>query len=149
MEGGAEGLEPTAPPPDTTYSKDEWIADWLDELCPYYMHLGVTLYDFWHGDYTMLGYYVDAHMLSIEQRNQEYFVLSNYIGEHFATTLSNAFAKKGTAHQKYRQEPVRLTPMSEAEKREKERQEAQALRDNLTRWAERFNRTKTNEEDAV
>lgn len=141
MEGDTQGVEPAEPPSDTTYSKDEWISDWLDELCPYYMFLGVSCEDFWHGDYTKLRYFVNKHMLEIEQRNQEYFVLSVYIGEHFDTTLANAFKEKGTPKREYRQEPIRLTPMTDAEIREKERIESKKLRDSLSVWADRFNRT--------
>ena len=118
MEGNEVDLLPNLPSDEEEKPKsDTPIADMLDKLCPYYMALGVTYDEFWNGDYTHLKYYIEKNKLENGKRNHELWLqgLYNYIA--FTTALENAFSKKGSAPKRYIEKPLRITPLSEEEKR--------------------------------
>ena len=126
MEGDAEGLTPSASPSDPKDENSEWMASWLEELCPYYMALGVGVDEFWHGDYTNLRFYVDAHELYREQKNQEMYMQGLYNYQAFQAVIGmfswGLGGKKGAKPEPYRDSPFAIT---EREK-EAERQRAVA-----------------------
>lgn len=135
MEGRAEGIEPF--PLASQTAKNEWVAAWLDELCPYYMALGVSCEDFWHGDYTQFKFYVQAHDL-IRQKQSEYmWLMGAYNFRAFATALSN-FHLDGKRHRfnQYSTDIIRVIPYTEAEKEmiaERERQKTIKYFDQLAK----------------
>lgn len=121
MEGGAEGVEPEDP--SSTEQKDEWMAEWLDALCPYYMFLGVSCEDFWHGDYTRLKYYAQAYDMNRQRKSEEMWLMGLYNHNAVTTAIGNAFREKGKKPLKYLEEPIRVTPYTEEEKAAIARQE--------------------------
>ena len=92
----------------------------LDRLCPYFMAMGMSYHEFWHGDYTQWKYLEEAHRLKKEETNELLWLEGAYVHEAFATVLANAFAEKGTPPATYPEEPWRITPMTEEEKLKKE-----------------------------
>lgn len=103
MEAGAQGVEP---PPEPK-KEDEWVADWLDELCPYYMLLGVPCEQFWHGDYTHLKYYVKADEFRQQRANEAAWLQGAYVYDAIGRLVPvlQAFAKKGAKPKPYTQKP--------------------------------------------
>ena len=97
------------------------VGDALDKQCAYWMAIGVPYELFWFGDYTQLKYYKDAHMLKVEQRNQEMWMQGLYFYEAVSVAISNAMKKKGQPPDTYPKEPHRVTPLTEEEK-EREKQ---------------------------
>lgn len=127
MEGGEEGVDPDAPPSaDNTEKREEWIAEWLEELCPYYMALGVSCEAFWYGDYTQLKYYVRAYDLKRQRKSEEMWMQGLYNFGAVSTAIGNALRKKGARPQKYIAEPFRMIPYTEKEKEAIAQQEERA-----------------------
>lgn len=113
------------------------FAEWADELCPYYMALGVSCHDYWYGDYSMLKYYVQAHEMLAEQKNYDAWWQGAYIHRAIDTVVINRFCKKkGETQEKYFEKPIRITPLSEREKAEQAEAARQKLINDLTRWGE-------------
>lgn len=83
----------------------------------------MTTEEYWEGDPYLVVYYRRAHLLKVEQRNQELWLQGLYIYNAFGTVLANAFAKKGAKKQKYLEKPIRITPLTETEKRLKAEEE--------------------------
>ena len=141
MEGGAEGVIPPETPSST--ESEEWVADWLEELCPYYMFLGVSCDEFWHGDYTKLKYYVQAYELKREAKSQEMWLQGLYNFDAFSIALSNLhFDGKRHKVNRYRESPIRLLPLTKAEKREKAEQERQKVIDFFNNCEKKFKKSK-------
>ena len=144
MEGREEGLiEPTEPPSEN--NKEEWISDWLDELCPYYMFLGVSCEEFWHGDYTVLKYYVRADELHRQKMSEELWMAGLYNFNAVSTALSN-FHFDGKKHKvnRYMEEPIRLIPLTETEKKVKAKKERQKTIDYFNRLAAKWGQKSDN-----
>jgi len=103
----------------------------------------MTYDEYWHGDPYLVKFYHEAHMKRIEMRNQELWLQGLYIHNAFSVVMSNAFAKKGSKPQKYLEEPIRITPMSEAEKRAEEEKKIAQTKQRLERlysaWKEQNN----------
>lgn len=81
------------------------------------MAIGMSPQEYWEGDPYLVWDYKRAHNLKVEQRNQELWLQGLYIFNAFGTVLANAFAKKGAKKQKYIEKPIRITPLTEQEKR--------------------------------
>lgn len=80
------------------------------------MLYGVPIEEFWDGDYTRLKFYVQAHKLAVEQRNQELWLQGLYFYDGVSTALYNAFLPRGKTPKKYTEKPYRITEMSEVDK---------------------------------
>lgn len=92
-------------------------------MLPYYMAMGQSADEYWNGNPNLAKAYRQAHNIRLEQRNQELWLQGMYIMDAFAVVLGNAFGGKGRKKQKYLSEPIRITPLTEQEKKEKEQRE--------------------------
>ena len=106
----------------------------FEESLPYYLSIGMTWEQYWEGDPYLTVAYRAAHLLNVEQRNQELWLQGLYVHQAFAVVLSNAFGKKGAKKQKYPEEPYRITPLSEREKAAKAAKEREKLIAQLNHW---------------
>lgn len=109
------------------------------KFCPYYLHLGMTWDQYWHGDPWMVVYYYEAHKLEIEQRNQELWMQGAYIYDAFTVVLSNAFAAKGSTPKRYMEKPIDILPKTEEEKAAEEERELRRMVQQLNAWEKSFN----------
>ena len=50
----------------------------LDQLCIYYMSLGVPYDEFWYGDYCALKYYEEAYLKKRKIHNEEFWMQGMY-----------------------------------------------------------------------
>lgn len=107
----------------STNTKVFTLEEQLDELCSYYMAIGVPYNEFWYGDYTKLKYYDEAHKKKIEQTNQELWMQGLYFYNALGVCLSNAFSKRNAKKQEYIKEPLRIFPKTEMEKEQEKEQE--------------------------
>lgn len=113
------------------------------ELEPYYLAIGMTHEQFWEGDPWLCVTYRNAHRLKTEMRNEELWLQGLYNFNAFSVALSNfgqGFNKHKRPPQKYTDHPIRITPLSEAEKRQKrieERKKVIAYFTNLQKKWER------------
>lgn len=131
MEGESE-LDSSSRP--TTFS------EFADELCSHYMSIGVSCEEYWHGDPTNLKHYAKANELKNEQRNWEMWLQGLYIHNAVGVVLKNAFARKGATPEKYIEKPIRITPLTDAEKARNAERERQKIIANLTAWGKAWDR---------
>lgn len=73
---------------------------------------------FWEQDPWLAAAYRQANELRNQQKSEEMWLQGLYIHNAVAVVVGNALAKKGKAL-KYMEEPIRLIPLTEAEKRAK------------------------------
>lgn len=107
------------------------ITNYLDTMCPYYLHYGMTWNEFWYGPIEQLSAYWQKHQFDIEGRNQEMWVQGLYIRMAVASCLDSK-------SNKYPEKPNRLTPMTEAEQEAENKRIVEKLREQLigikARW---------------
>ena len=99
--------------------------DKFEELCPYYMSLGMSYHDYWDGDNCMTKYYREADELRKERRNSEMWLQAAYIYEALldASPVFNPLSKKNKPFP-YRSEPIPITAAGskQSEERKKKKQ---------------------------
>lgn len=141
---GSGGITSDPSPEQTTKEEtDKPLCDW-DEWAAWYIAIGVPAPVYWDGYTEDLPIYARAHELKIEQRNQELWLQGLYNYEAFAVVLANSLGKKGGKKEKYPDEPHRITPLSEAEKKaqtERERKKAIQTFTNMMDAQKRKNKT--------
>jgi hypothetical protein len=103
----------------------------FEQLCPYYMSIGMSYDDFWNGDVSMVRAYRKAYELQEKRRNQELWLQGMYFYEALcdASPLFRFSMKKGAIKpESYVKEPY---PISAAEVREREEREARKKEERL------------------
>jgi hypothetical protein len=105
--------------------------DAFEQLCPYYMSIGMTYDEVWNGDVSMVKAYRKANELRDKRRNQELWLQGMYFYEALcdASPLFRFSMKSGTIKpEPYVKEPY---PITEAEVREREEREARVKQERL------------------
>lgn len=100
----------------------------FNEIFPYYLSIGMTYEQFWHGDCTLVKYYRKAEELRNERRNQELWLQGMYIYEAICdvSPILHAFAKKGAKPHPYPSRPYAISEKQiRQEREEKERKLAE------------------------
>ena len=103
----------------------------FEQLCPYYMSIGMSYDEFWNGDVSMVKAYRKANELRDRRRNQDLWLQGRYFYDALcaASPLYRFSMKKGVIKpEPYTQEPY---PVTYAELREKEEREAKAREERL------------------
>lgn len=99
-------------------------AEKFEELCPYYLSLGMTYADYWDGDAAMVKAYRQKDEYVRERENFNFWLQGMYIYEALldVSPVLRPFAKNAKP-QPYRSEPVpiNLRQTEEMKKRENER----------------------------
>lgn len=103
----------------------------FNKLCPYYMSIGQSCEEYWYGNPWWSRHYVRANDIRTEQNNEMLWLQGLYVYDAFAVVLSNAFGKKGSQKQKYMEKPIRITPMTEEERKAEERRKTEQIVENL------------------
>lgn len=103
----------------------------FEQLCPYYMSIGMSYDEFWDGDVEAVKAYRKANELQDKRRNFEFWLQGMYFYEALcdASALFRFTMKKGTIKpEPYVKEPF---PITEAEVREREEREARKKEERL------------------
>ena len=113
----------------------------FEELCGYYLSLGMTYEEYWEGDPEMTKHYREKYRCEMDQRNTELWLMGIYIYEALmdVAPLLNIFDKHRKALP-YRTEPYPLTKT--AEEKRKAREEKQKIKngqDFMSAWATTVN----------
>lgn len=90
---------------------------------------------YWYGDPWLVVTYKKAHMMRVEQRNQELWLQGAYFFNALSTALSNfgqSMSRKKKPQGKYLEKPIRITPLADEEKAVKIEQERQKTIDFFT-----------------
>ena len=100
--------------------------DKLEDLCGYYMSLGMSDQDYWDGDNCMTKYYREAEEIKKERRNSELWLQAAYIYEALldASPVFNPLSKKNKPFP-FRSEPIPIT--ASGSKQSDERKKKQRL----------------------
>ena len=100
--------------------------DKFEELCGYYMSLGMSYHDYWDGDNSMTKYYREAEEIKKERRNSELWLQAAYIYEALldASPVFNPLSKKNKPFP-FRSEPIPIT--ASGSKQSDERKKKQRL----------------------
>ena len=135
---GDEGLTPLS---EEQNDKIFSFAEWADDLCPYYMSIGVSCNDYWHGDYSQLGYYVEAHKLKQERENYTAWLQGAYVYDAIGamSPILQAFAKKGTKPTPYHKEPYGAKHVDKVDDKPKQDIQALNLAAKFSAFTTRFN----------
>ena len=100
------------------------IGEVFEQLCPYYMSIGMSYDEFWNQDVSRVKAYRKAYELREKRRNQELWLQGMYVYEALcdASPLFRFSMKKGSIKpEPYVKEPY---PITEAEVREREERKA-------------------------
>lgn len=85
--------------------------------------MGMTWEQYWDGSPYMATAYRKAHRLRTEMENEKAWLQGLYIYDAFATSLANAFAKRGAKKKDYIEKPIDIFPLTEKEKKQREKEE--------------------------
>ena len=102
--------------------------DKFEELCGYYMSLGMSYHDYWDGDSTMTKYYREAEEYKVERRNSELWLQAAYVYEAMldASPVLNPLTKRKKPFP-FREEPI---PVTEAERKKSEERKKKRMLEN-------------------
>ena len=99
---------------------------------------------YWNEDPWLAETFRKAHNIKVEMLNQELWLQGLYIHNAFAVVISNfgrgLSGKKGGKQEKYIEKPIRITPLSEIEKRQKVKEERRRVIQYFTNFQKSFER---------
>lgn len=116
----------------------------FEEVCPYYLVLGLTLEEFWDGDCQYTRYARKADKLRQERINQNAWLQGMYIYDALTriSPILNPFAKKGTKAKPYVPEPYPMDSKDDDSKEDKlEKEKADKGMTYIQNFASKFNST--------
>lgn len=117
------------------------FTSYFEQLCPYYISLGMTYDDFWNGDCAMAKAYRKAHDMKLEEMNFSLWLQGKYFYDALCCVapIFRAFskAKKPVNYHEY---PFILkTDFSEMRKKQQESESDKKARQMLEAFAANFN----------
>lgn len=122
--------------------------DKFEEMCSYYMSLGMSYHDYWDGDNCMTKYYREAEERRKERRNSELWLQAAYIYEALldASPVFNPLSKKNKPFP-FRSEPVPITHSGNRQAEERKKQKRledgkEAMRAMMAAINDRFKKQK-------
>ena len=113
------------------------------------MAMGMSYADFWDGPCEMAVAYRKAYRLKRETENEQAWLQGLYVYDAFAVCLANAFRKKGARAEQYLERPIDIFPLTDAQKKQREREELakmQKAMENMAR-AQKARNAKKNQGD--
>ena len=95
----------------------------FDEVCPWYMSIGMSYSDFWDGDCEMAKFYREKYEIEQERKNTELWMEGAYIYEALldASPMFRDFTKRAKPLP-YRDSPVAITKRAIKRKEELNKQ---------------------------
>lgn len=114
----------------------------FEELCGYYMSLGMTYHDYWDGDCCMVKYYRDKASYDREKKNFELWLQGAYIYEALldASPAFNALSRKKKPFP-FLEHPIPLTTDESEQARERtNRKKMEQGKEVMKQFAENFNK---------
>lgn len=126
--GSEEGLKP---------SQSQSFTETFEQLCPYYMSIGMTYEEFWYKDVSLVKMYRKADELRLKRQNQAAWLQGMYIYEALcdASPLFRFTMKGKIKAEPYVKEPY---PITEDEVREREERQARIKEERMKAQFEQF-----------
>ena len=100
---------------------------------PYYLAIGMSASQFWEDDPWLAAVYREANDLKRQRTSEEMWLQGLYNFHAISTALFNVIRKKGVKAKEYLHEPIRVIPLTEQEKKEREEAERKKVIDYLNR----------------
>lgn len=99
------------------------LEDYYNDICPYFMAIGMSYDDFWYKSPHIAKMFLKAHKIKQKQRNEEMWLQGYYVYIAVASVspVLHAFAKKGTKPLPYLKEPLAITKEEFDKQQEKAR----------------------------
>ena len=110
--------------------KKTW-AETFDELLPYYLSLGMSPDEYWHGDPWLVQVYLEAQKHKRQRESEAMWLNGLYIESAFGVVLARAFGDKNAA---YLPEPINVIPKTEEQIREEQIREKERLIQRLSAY---------------
>ena len=126
---------------EDSQTTDKTYTEVFEEVCPYYMSIGMTYDEFWYGEAERVKAYRDAHILRNKSRNQELWLQ----GQYFIHSICVALDSKGKA--KYPEKPFDIYPKTEAEKKADIEKERRKVIDYFTQLKQRWDNGNNRQSD--
>ena len=110
---------------------------------PYYLSIGMSHDQYWYDDPWLTDVFRKAHNLRIESRNQELWLQGLYIHNAFGVVIANfsrslSTKNRGKKAEEYIKQPIRITPLTEAERKQKEREDRRKVIAHFTKLQKLF-----------
>lgn len=102
------------------------------------MAMGMSYHDFWHGDCTQWKFWKEQHQIRKKWENEMLWLQGFYVFDALTAAMTNAFQKKGKPAAKYREEPIRITPMTEEDEEAEKQKQIDEFRASLNALGRRF-----------
>lgn len=101
----------------------------------------MTYEQYWYDDPYLVRFYQEAHEISNDQKNQEMFIMANYVFEAVSTALNNLnFTGKYKPFIEFRKEPYKLRPDTEEERKREAKEAREKVIADLTAWKESWDK---------
>ena len=122
------------------------LCSYLEECCPIFMSMGMTLYEYWEGPGELVLYYKRAEEIRQERLNWQLHLQGMYFYEAMccASPIFNPYAKKGTKPIPYRTTPYGV----EADEHIDKTAQTKKAMDVFSAWASRYNQSRKEIENA-
>lgn len=102
----------------------------------------MTPKEYWEGNPYLVRDYQKSHELLNEQKNQEMFIMANYIFEAFMTALSNLnFGKNPKPPTPYRKKPYDLRPNTKENRKKRADETRNKEAEKLLAWKKMWDST--------
>ena len=79
------------------------LTAWLEELCEYYMAMGVSFDEFWFGDYCRLKFYERAYYNQQKKKDHDIWLQGAYFYHAISASLASQFG--GDSRAEYPKQP--------------------------------------------
>jgi hypothetical protein len=106
------------------------------------MAMGMTYTEFWDGPSFLAVVYRDAFRIQRELENEQAWLQGLYVYDAFAVCLANMFSGRGAKKEKYFERPVDIFPLTEEEKKQREREEMEKMQVAMEEMVRRQKRKK-------
>lgn len=115
------------------------IKELFREEFPYYLEMGMTPEEYWHGDVDLPVYYRKADAVKRSKRNREFWLQGRYIYDAIICAFNADVARENKGG--YLDEPYPIT-QEESKEKERQREKAQYEKDLATMkaWTNAWNK---------
>lgn len=119
-------------------TQDKTRTEVFEEMCPFYLAIGMSSAEYWEGDPSLARYYRKAYKIKQEEINNNAWLQGVYIYDAISTALHNALRGKNQRAREYAKQPYDFknkhkTEFEKAKEVEIEQEKALAWMENFVR----------------
>ena len=85
--------------------------------------MGMSYEQYWDQSPFLAVAYRRAYKLKRKAENEQAWLQGMYVFDAFAVVIANAFSKRGAKKHTYLEKPIDIFPLTEAEKKQREKEE--------------------------